>query len=230
MTVFQLATTLFFLLQLLHTSALADKHDQCAYWSSLGECDQNPGWMRDNCEKSCAEWDAANKGEDVKNIQSIYDLSAQDIDGNDFNFSKLKGKAVVIVNVASQCGYTESHYRGLVQLYGQIKDAGLVDQVEILAFPSNQFGAQEPDSCDQIKRFAVEEKGVEFRMMWKIDVNGPNAHQVYKYLKWKTGQPQINWNFGTYFVISPDGEINGYPGTEPLRLKKLIFEMIEKEL
>ena len=97
----------------------------------------------------------------------------------------------IIVNVASYCGYTESHYRGLVDLWSKVKD----ETVEILAFPCNQFGAQEPESDSSILQFA-KNKGVEFTMMSKIDVNGPNSSLVYKYLKKEAGPATIKWNFG----------------------------------
>jgi glutathione peroxidase len=105
------------------------------------------------------------------------------------------GKVTIIVNVASQCGYTESHYRGLVNLWSKVKD----ESVEILAFPCNQFGYQEPESEANILRFA-KAKGVEFTMMSKINVNGPTASLVYKYLKKAAGPASITWNFGTSLV------------------------------
>ena len=119
--------------------------------------------MRVNCKTSCDKFDKANKGGDIReeiaHIKSFYDLSANDIDGKEFHFRELEGKVTVIVNVASHCGYTESHYKGLVELYNTMKHT---NKFELLAFPSNQFGAQEPESCPIIKKFAAK-KGVEFR-------------------------------------------------------------------
>ena len=127
--------------------------------------------MRNNCKKSCAAVDADNGAEDLvgetAHIQSFFSLSANDIDDRPFDFENLRGKVTIVVNVASYCGYTESHYKGLVQLYDSLKDT---NQFEILAFPSNQFGKQEPETCPVIKKFA-QDKGVSFRMMYKIDVN-----------------------------------------------------------
>jgi len=195
----------------------------------MGECDKNPGYMRVNCQTSCDEEDSKNNGMDlesqVKHIPSFFSLSADDIDGNPFHFSNLMGKVTVVVNVASHCGYTESHYKGLVELYDSLKET---NKLEILAFPSNQFGAQEPEECQLIKKFA-EKKGVEFRMMYKIDVNGSDAHIVYKYLKAKGGPNNIVWNFATYFVIAPDGLVRSYSGVEPMDLKGLIEELIGPE-
>lgn len=119
--------------------------------------------MRVNCKRSCDEYDRAQKGVDIReeiaHINSFYELSAMDIDNKEFKFSELEGKVTVIVNVASYCGYTQSHYKGLVELYNQFKDS---NKFEILAFPSNQFGQQEPEECPMIKKFA-QEKGVDFR-------------------------------------------------------------------
>ena len=188
------------------------------------------GYMRAECQKSCDQADQERGIEtfaDIKLIKSFFQLSALDIDKNPFEFSNLEGKITVVVNVASHCGYTESHYRGLKELYDQAKES---NAVEILAFPSNQFGSQEPGSCEEIKKFAVEEKGAEYRMMDKIDVNGPDAHHVYKFLKREAGPPTIAWNFATYFVISPTGEVRSYSGVQPMELKDLIFGMLEKEL
>merc|ERR1711862_132803 len=114
----------------------------------------------------------------------FYDLSARDINGKLVDFSEFQGKVVVIVNVASYCGYTEQHYRELVQLHEDL--AGKA--VEILAFPCNQFGQQEPDAPSKIAQFAAS-KGVKFRMMEKIDVNGKDSHMVYKWLKSAAGGP-----------------------------------------
>ena len=199
-------------------------------WAEAGECDKNPGYMRSNCKKSCAAVDNESGGEDLVaetgHIESFFSLSANDIDNRPFNFESLRGKVTIVANVASHCGYTESHYKGLVQLYDSLKDT---NQFEILAFPSNQFGSQEPETCPLIKKFAAE-KGVNFRMMYKIDVNGGNAHIVYKYLKAKAGPSFINWNFSTYFVVSPEGTIRSYSGVEPMDLKDLAEELLFKEL
>jgi glutathione peroxidase len=161
-----------------------------------------------------------------QDIASFFDLEAKDIDGELINFGEFKGKVTVVVNVASHCGYTESHYAGLVALYNEIKDTGVI---EILAFPCNQFGKQEPEECPTIKRFA-EKKGVEFRMMDKIDVNGPTASKVYKYLKRESGIATITWNFAAYFVVGPEGNIQGFTGVEPHELKETIGSLIDREL
>eukprot|EP00978_Attheya_sp_CCMP212_P020707 scaffold59581_cov54-Attheya_sp.AAC.1 len=183
--------------------AQKDLDPNCADWAEQGECENNPNFMLKNCELSCDRISGVSKKEAelLDKIPSFYDMAAKDIDGNMFSFDQLRGKVAIIVNVASYCGYTESHYAGLVKLH---KELAATEAVEILAFPCNQFGAQEPDDPSDIKEFAMN-KGVEFRMMDKVDVNGPNASIVYKYLKYKSGGPKtIEWNFATYFVVAPD--------------------------
>uniref|UniRef100_A0A7S2EC20 Glutathione peroxidase n=1 Tax=Ditylum brightwellii TaxID=49249 RepID=A0A7S2EC20_9STRA len=209
-------------------NGLVDTHEGCSHWAEQGECDNNPGYMRANCQASCAKYDkdVLATAAEMANIHSFYDLKADDIDGNVVDFSNLWGKAVIVVNVASHCGYTESHYRSLVQLH---KEVAGTEKVEIMAFPCNQFGAQEPEECPIIKAFA-KRKGVEFTMMDKIDVNGATAHPVYKFLKSQAGPPAIGWNFATYFVISPDGHVQSFSGVEPLELKDLVLEMVDQEL
>ena len=110
-------------------------------------------------------------------------------------------------------------------------------QVEILAFPCNQFGKQEPGTAREIKEFAAQQ-GVQFRMMQKINVNGPQADLVYKFLKYTTtaaggdgGELQnIQWNFATYFVVDPKGDVQVFHGVEPLQLQELALNLLNDEL
>lgn len=155
---------------------------------------QNPGYMLENCATSCAKASKASQNieKELASISSFYDLEAKDINGKAIKFEQFQGKVVIIVNVASYCGYTESHYRGLVDLWNNVEK----EEVDILAFPCNQFGAQEPESNSNIAKFA-KAKGAKFTMMSKVDVNGPDAHLVYKYLKREAGPSSISWNFGT---------------------------------
>jgi glutathione peroxidase-family protein len=210
---------------LLWTGCLAvdrDKHANCAEWASVGECDKNPSFMKTQCAASCWKVEQAEKesAKEIEAIGSFFDLSAKDLDGNDFQFASLRGQVTVLTNVASQCGYTASHYKSLVELYGATAN----QPVTILAFPCNQFGKQEPGSADEIKDFASR-KGVEFKMMEKIEVNGPGTHVVYKYLKYHTGTTAIGWNFATYFVVDPDGTgVSAFHGVEPMDLLDLILE------
>src|SRR5437868_79400 len=109
---------------------------------------------------------------------SIYEFKATGIDGSTVELSAYRGKVLLIVNVASKCGFTPQ-YTGLESLYEKYKDQGLV----VLGFPCNQFGSQEPGAESEIKSFCDLEYGVKFPLFSKIDVNGPNTHPLYGYLK-----------------------------------------------
>ncbi|WP_371817100.1 glutathione peroxidase [Polynucleobacter sp. UB-Siik-W21] len=126
------------------------------------------------------------------------------LDGSAENLQDYAGKVLLIVNVASNCGFT-SQYRDLQKLYEANKAKGL----EILGFPCNQFGAQEPGSAEQIQSFCSTNYGVTFPMFEKIDVNGDNTHPLYAYLKDRApgilGTTGIKWNF-TKFIVSKDGQ------------------------
>ena len=116
-----------------------------------------------------------------------------------------------------ETGLTTKHYTQMVDLYAKFRDGGL----EILAFPCNQFDNQEPYSDSDIHAFA-KRFGVEFRMMSKIDVNGPGQHEVYRFLKEKMGQEEIEWNFASYFVVNRKGRIKSYNGGSPKFLETYI--------
>jgi glutathione peroxidase-family protein len=197
-----------------------------AQWAEVGECQNNPEFMLRECPDSCARYDEVllEHNSRVGEINSFFDLEGTDIDGKPYPFSQLEGKVTVVVNVASYCGFTESHYKGLVELWSHVKDEG----VQILAFPCNQFGKQEPGTADDIAAFA-KSKGVEFKMMEKIDVNGPHTSLIYLYLKSQTDVTAIGWNFGTYFVVAPDGAVTAHTGVAPLHLKPFIFQLLGKE-
>lgn len=134
---------------------------------------------------------------------SFYDLKAKTIDGSDFNFESLRGKYVLIVNVASYCGYT-GQYEGLQKLYEKFGS-----KLVILGFPCNQFGAQEPESNEKIKTFCTSKYNVTFQMMDKVDVKGEKQHDVFQWLTLKehNGMEDVNikWNFNK-FLISPEGK------------------------
>ena len=184
--------------------------------------------MLQSCATSCdrAAKQALNDAKELQNIDSVFDLSAKDIHGQTIDFSKFRGQVTIIVNVASYCGYTDSHYRGLVKLWSSVKHAS----VNILAFPCNQFGAQEPESNESIEQFALG-YGVEFTMMEKIDVNGAGASIVYKYLKAQADDAPANigWNFATYFVVAPDGSVTAHSGVEPMELKDMALGLLESD-
>ena len=133
---------------------------------------------------------------------SIYQFNFKNIVGEDISFKSFEGKVVLIVNTASNCGLTY-HYKGLEGLYQEYKDAGL----EIIGFPCNQFGKQEPGTSEEIQSFCDLNYGVTFPLSEKIEVNGSNAHPVYKYLKSELKgklNNSIKWNF-TKFLIDRDG-------------------------
>jgi glutathione peroxidase-family protein len=137
---------------------------------------KNPSYMLSDCAKSCDVVGKSGYDRELEGITSFFDLAAYDIYGEPIEFDKFKGQVTVLVNVASECGYTDSHYRSLVKLWSSVKHT---NQINILAFPCDQFGHQEPGSGKEILNFAVKEYGVEFTMMEKIDVNGNSASVVY---------------------------------------------------
>jgi glutathione peroxidase len=128
-----------------------------------------------------------------------------DIHNNQINLQDFQGKSLLIVNVASKCGFT-SQYKGLQSLYEQYQSKGL----EILGFPCNQFGSQEPGSHEDIQAFCETNYKITFPMLAKIDVNGANTHPLYTFLKKECpgilGTESIKWNF-TKFFISKDGKV-----------------------
>ena len=159
-------------------------------------------------------------------LNSIYKFSAKDIDGNMLDFSTLKGKVLLIVNTASKCGFTKQ-YAELEQLYKKYQDKGL----EIIAFPCNQFGNQEPGNLDEIKQFCSLNYDVTFKLMEKIDVNGVNTHPIYQFLKKEARgiffTQRIKWNF-TKFLIDTNGVvIKRYsPQCKPLQLESIIKKLL----
>lgn len=205
----------------------ADQHEECEAWALQGECDENAGFMRTACAVSCDRADkaAAALDKELSGIESFFELSGLDIDGNTVKFDQFAGQVTILVNVASYCGYTASHYKGLVELWSHVQS----ENVQILAFPCNQFGKQEPGTAKDIKDFAASQ-GVKFRIMQKIDVNGPDANVVYKYLKRQAGPGSIQWNFATYFVVGPDGDVQSHSGVEPMQLKDLALNLLKEEL
>jgi glutathione peroxidase len=138
-------------------------------------------------------------------MTSIYDFKATTLDGREVSLSDYRGKLLLIVNTASKCGFTPQ-YGGLESLYERYADKGF----EILGFPCNQFGAQEPGDASEIASFCSLTYDVSFPMFGKIDVNGPAAHPLYQYLKKAKkgllGSEGIKWNF-TKFLINQQGEV-----------------------
>ena len=135
----------------------------------------------------------------------IYDISAKTISGSEQKLDTYKGKVLLIVNVASKCGFTPQ-YKGLEALHRKYKDKGLV----VMGFPCDQFGHQEPGDEAEIKNFCSLTYEVDFPMFAKIDVNGANTHPLYQYLKSEAtgilGSEGIKWNF-TKFLVDKSGMV-----------------------
>ena len=140
-----------------------------------------------------------------ENQMSIYDFNVKTIDAQEISMSKYKGKVLLIVNVASKCGFT-SQYEGLEKLFEKYKNEDFM----VLGFPSNQFANQEPESNEKIKEFCSLTYDVKFDMFAKIDVNGENEAPLYKFLKSNQkgilGTENIKWNF-TKFLVDKDGHV-----------------------
>ncbi|MDQ0572981.1 glutathione peroxidase [Variovorax paradoxus] len=139
-------------------------------------------------------------------MTSIYDFEAKQIDGKNVKLSAFRGKVLLIVNTASQCGFTPQ-FGGLEELHKKYAGQGLV----VLGFPSNQFGSQDPGTNEEIGAFCTTNYGVSFPMMEKIDVNGSNAAPLYQWLTKEKpgllGSTAIKWNF-TKFLVGRDGRVH----------------------
>lgn len=157
-------------------------------------------------------------------MASVHDFSAKRLGGREESLAAYKGKTLVIVNVASKCGFTPQ-YAGLQRLHEQYKDKGVV----VLGFPCNQFGAQEPGDAREIEVFCSTTFGVNFPMFAKIDVNGEDAHPLYKFLKKEkkglAGSEAIKWNF-TKFLVDGEGAVIARFG--PQDTPELIGRKLEK--
>jgi len=130
---------------------------------------------------------------------TVYDFSLKSIDGQSMPLASYKGKALLVVNTASQCGFTPQ-YAGLETIYNQYKDQGLV----LVGVPANNFGAQEPGSNEEIKTFCSRNYHVTFPMASKVSVKGSDQDPLYKYLSQTAGEPK--WNF-TKYLIGRDGKV-----------------------
>ena len=159
--------------------------------------------------------------------KSVHEFTVKDIAGKDVLLAKYKGDVVMIVNVASQCGYTDKSYAGLESIYKKYKDKGL----KILAFPANNFGKQEPGTNSEIKSFC-DGKGVTFELFEKISVKGDDKAPLYQYL---TNHPnkevagEVPWNF-TKYLVGRDGTVIAKWGPKTLPEDPSIVEALEKAL
>jgi glutathione peroxidase len=153
-------------------------------------------------------------------MTSVYDYEAQSLDGKPVRLGDYAGKVLLVVNTASECGFTPQ-FEGLEKLYEQYRERGLV----VLGFPCNQFGEQEPGSAAEIGAFCQKNYGVSFPMFEKIEVNGDAAHPLYRWLKQSApgvlGSERIKWNF-TKFLVDRTGQVKARyaPVTKPEDLAK----------
>jgi len=160
-------------------------------------------------------------------MDKIYDFKVKTIQGEETTLAQYKGKVMLIVNVASKCGYTPQ-YDGLETLYKKYKDKGLM----VLGFPCNQFGSQEPGSEKEIQNFCRVNFGVTFPMFSKINVNGEETHPLYRYLKSEQsgilGTEAIKWNF-TKFLVDKEGNVVERFGssTKPSELEDKIEALLK---
>ena len=134
---------------------------------------------------------------------NIYDFKMNSLEGEEIDFAKYKGKNLLIVNVASKCGFTPQ-YADLEQLHEEFGD-----KVIVLGFPANNFGSQEPGTSQEIAEFCQKNYGVKFQMFEKISVKGADQHPLYQWLKEKTGE-EPTWNFCKY-LVKPDGTVKFFP-------------------
>lgn len=162
--------------------------------------------------------------EAMQTTKSFYDFTVKDIDGNEVNLSKFKGQKVLVVNVASKCGYTPQ-YEDLQKLneeYG--------DKITILGFPANNFGGQEPGSNEEIKKFCTGNYGVTFQMFEKVSVKGVDKHPLYRWLSdksqngWNDQEP--TWNFCKYY-IDENGELKHFFQSAVNPMDEEIIKVIE---
>lgn len=159
-------------------------------------------------------------------MTSVYDFSAEKLEGGTQPLDEYRGKVLLIVNTASKCGFTPQ-FEGLEKVFEQYKAQGLV----VIGFPCNQFASQDPGSNSEIGEFCQRNYGVSFPMMAKVDVNGPQAHPLYQWLVKEApgilGTKSIKWNF-TKFLIGRDGQVLGRYA--PTDAPKSLIDDIEKAL
>ena len=172
--------------------------------------------------------DNDNQNKESAPMPSIYDFTMKNIDGADVSLSGYKGKVIMIVNVASKCGFTPQ-YEGLQDLYEKYGEQGFV----VLGFPANNFMWQEPGSDAEIKSFCYTKYEVTFPMFSKISVKGKEQHPLYKYLTSEKTNPEfsggISWNFNK-FLIGKDGKIINRFGSKTSPQSKEVINAIEKAL
>ena len=161
-------------------------------------------------------------------MKTFYDFEANNIKGQTVSMKEYQGKTVVVVNTASKCGFTPQ-YEGLEVLYQKYKNKGLV----ILGFPCNQFANQETGSSNEIEEFCQINYGVTFPLFEKIEVNGKNAHPIFKFLKEKQSSgifgSKIKWNFTKFIINSKGVPVKRFsPTTKPEKMEKTIIKLLQQ--
>jgi len=172
--------------------------------------------------------EAARPAEPEEPVSPIYSIQVQSIDGADVSLADYAGRVLLVVNVASRCGFTPQ-YAGLQQLYDIYKDRGFV----VLAFPANNFGGQEPGTNEEIKTFCKGNFGVTFPLFAKISVVGPDKHPLYGFLTEAETSPafagEVNWNFNK-FLVGRKGQVIGRFGTQTPPLHGDVTKVVEAAL
>jgi len=159
------------------------------------------------------------------NTETFFDLNVNSINGDVLNLSKLKGKTILLVNVASNCGFTKQ-YEDLQNLYDSYKSKGLI----IIGMPSNQFGGQEPGSESEIKNFCETNFNITFQMTSKYDVKGDNAHPIYMWAKETFGRSAVpKWNFHK-ILINKEGKVEDTFASFTNPMSKKIINKLEEIL
>ena len=158
----------------------------------------------------------------------VTSFSAVTLSGETIDFADYRGKVLLVVNTASECGFT-SQYEGLQQLHEAYSDRGLV----VLGFPCNQFGKQEPGSGEQIAQFCERSFGVSFPLFQKVDVNGEAAHPLYQWLKQQApgllGSTAVKWNFTKFLVARDASSVERFaPTVKPASLKSSIEHLLSE--
>ncbi|CAL7951125.1 unnamed protein product [Xylocopa violacea] len=196
-------------------------------WTALLFCGAVAEECEDNKQPQCLATTSTpfDQYNDWSSATTIYDFHATDINGKDVSLDKYRGHVCIIVNVASSCSFTDTHYKELVQLYEKYSDK---EGLRILAFPSNQFGGQEPGTSQEISDF-VKKYNVTFDVFEKIDVNGDSAHPLWKWLKTQASgliTDNIKWNF-TKFVINKEGKVVSRhgPNVNPLQMESELEQL-----
>ena len=159
------------------------------------------------------------------NTETFFDLNVNSISGDELNLSKLKGKTILLVNVASNCGFTKQ-YDDLQNLHESYKNKGLV----VIGMPSNQFGGQDPGSETEIKKFCETNFNITFQMTSKYDVKGDNAHPIYSWAKETFGKSTVpKWNFHK-ILINKEGKVEDTFASFTNPMSKKIINKLEEIL